>query len=116
MRGHDDGAMEFEVGHAARIGLVDGLPDFRQCTLQPFEIGNVGALAGEADRLAFDRDARLHDVVKHVRLVGEGEGEEVVQYRDVRPGHHSTDAVADLDDAEHRQGTQRLANDRPANA
>lgn len=98
------------------IGLVDGVPDLGECALEAFEIGDVGALAGEADRLAFDRDAGLHDVVEHVRLLGEREGEEVVQHGDVRPRHHGADAVADLDDAEHGEGTQRLTDDRTADA
>ena len=66
--------------------------------------------------LTFDRDARLHHVIQHVRLLGEREGEEVVQDRDVRPRHHGADAVADLDDAKHGQGAQRLAHERPAYA
>ena len=49
-------------------------------------------------------------------LLGEREGEEVVQHRDVRPRHHGADAVADFDDAEHGQRAQRLAHDRPADA
>ena len=96
--------MEFEVGHAAGIRLVDRLSDLRERTLQAFEIGDVGALAGEPDRLTLDRDTRLHDVIEHVRLLGEREGEEVVQHRDVRLRHHGADAVADFDDAEHGRG------------
>lgn len=79
-------------------------PILARGALQTFEIGDVGAFAGEADCLTFDCNARLHDVVEHVRLLGEGEGEEVVQHRDVRPCHHGADAVPDLDDTEHGEG------------
>ena len=108
--------MEFEVGHAAGVRFVDRFRDPRQRCLQTFEIGDVCAFAGEPDRLAFDRDAGLHHVIRHVRLLGEREGEEVIQDRDVRSRHDGADAIPDLDDAEHRQRPQRLANERPTYA
>ena len=89
---------------------------FAECRLQAFEIGDISALAGEPDRLALDRDAGLHHVIRHVCLLGEREGEEVIEDRDVRSRHDSADAIPDLDNAEHREGPQRLANERPTYA
>ena len=62
--------MKFEVGHAARVGLVDRFRNFRQRALQALEIGDAGALAGQPNGLTFDGDARLHHVVHHVRPAG----------------------------------------------
>ena len=108
--------MEFEVGHAAGVRFVDRFRDLRQRCLQTFEIGDVCALAGEPDCLTFDRDAGLHHVIRHVRLLGEREGEEVIQNRDVRSRHDGADAIPDLDDAEHRERPQRFADERPTYA
>ncbi len=74
--------MEFEIRHSAGIRFIDRFGDARQFALQPLEVGDAGALAGQPDGLAFDRDARLHDVVHHARLLGEREGEEVIENGD----------------------------------
>ncbi len=110
----DDRAMEFEIRHSAGIRLIDRFGDARQFALQPLEVGDAGALAGQPDGLAFDRDARLHDVVHHAGLLGEREGEEVIENGDIRTRDHGADAVPDLDDAEHGQRAQRFADNRPA--
>src|SRR5689334_15956893 len=106
--------MEFEVGHAAGISLVNGVRDLRKRTLKTFEICDPSALAGESDRLALDRDAGLHHVIQQIRLLGERESEEVIQNREVRSRYDGTDAIPDLDDAKHRESAQRFADKRPA--
>ena len=49
-------------------------------------------------------------------LLGQREGEEVVEHGDVRTRHHGADAVANFDDAKHGQGAQRFPHQRSADA
>ncbi len=57
----------------------------------------------------FDRDALFHDVVDHVRLLRQHEGEELAERRHVRSLHDRADTVPDLDRPDHRQRAKRLA-------
>ncbi len=78
------------------------------------QVALAGALAGEANCLAFDGDARLQHVVEDVGLRCEAERQRLAQHRGVGAAHERAAAVLDVEQAEHGQRPQCLAQHRPA--
>ena len=83
---------------------------------QLFEIAQGGALAGQPDGLAFDGDARLHHVLDHARVAGDGEGEEVAEDGDIGAADDGAGPLADFHHAQHGEGAQGFAQHGPADA
>ena len=107
-------AMKLEIRHPAGIRIVDRLDDARERLLQLLEIGHGRPFRREPDSLALDGDARLHHIVDDVGLLGEREGEKVVEHGQVRPADDCSDPVADLDHPQHSEGAKSLPQDRSA--
>ncbi len=112
----DDRQVEGEIGRAALDRIVQRVHQPRQLRADALQVALARPLAGKPDRLALDGDARLHHVVEDVGLLGEAEGEEIRQNRDVGLAHIGALAVADIEEAEHGQRAQRFAQQRPGYA
>ena len=106
--------MEGIVGLAAALRVVERIDQRVERDGDRLQVALAGALAGEANGLAFDGDARLQHVVEDVGLGREAERQRLAQHRGVGAAHEGAAAVLDVEQAEHGQRPQRLAQHRPA--
>src|SRR5690606_10938835 len=98
--------MEGEVGVPAGGGVMNRIHEPREPSADAGEVAVACALAGEADGLALDGDARLHHVIEDARLLSEAEGEEIGEHGEVGRLHESAPAVADVEHPQHGERAQ----------
>jgi hypothetical protein len=72
--------------------------------------------AGETNGLALDGDAGLQHVVQDVGLGCQAERQRLTQHRGIGRAHEGAATVLDVEQAQHRQRPQRLAQHRAAHA
>jgi hypothetical protein len=114
--GPHDGEVEGVVGRTASLRVVEGIDQRVERARDPLQVALARPLAGQPNRLAFDGDAGLQHVVQDVGLGGEAERQRLAQHRGIGGAHEGAAAVLDVEQAQHGERAQRLAQHRPADA
>ena len=102
MRCQHDGAVEVEIGHAAGVGLVDGLDDAWRARAAAVRNRRSSARS-QASRIAWHSIAMRACMTSSIRSACWASAKVKKSFSTEMSGrrHDSADAVADLDDAEH---------------
>ena len=111
-----DGEMEGVVGLAALLRVVERIDQRVEHAGQRLQVALARPLAGETNGLALDGDAGLQHVVQDVGLGRQAERQRLAQHRGVGRAHEGAAAVLDVEQAQHGERPQRLAQHRPADA